>query len=103
MQDSAVEVESNILVVDRLGNKVDRDIPRRRVEPSSSGSSALPPQGDDVTKVLKSLLARMERWELEGKPIYGNPQSTDNIGFRRPNNNVPQIMPREQRNRDRDD
>jgi hypothetical protein len=44
---------------------------------------------DEVTKVMKSLLARMERWELEGKPVYINPQNTDNRGFRRPGNNVP--------------
>jgi hypothetical protein len=103
MQDAAVEVESNILVVDRLRDKDDRDIPRRRSEASTSGSSSLSPQIDEVTKMLKTLSARMERLELEGKPIYRNPQNTDNRGFRRPNNNVPQIMPREQRNRDRDD
>jgi hypothetical protein len=103
MQDAAVEVESNILVVDRLRNKADRDIPRRRVEASTSGSSTLPPQMDEVTKMLKTLSARMERLELEGKPMYINPQNIDNRGFRRPNNNVPQVMPREQRNRDRDD
>jgi hypothetical protein len=50
MQDAAVEVESNILVVDRLRNKADRDIPRRRSEASTSGSSTLPPQVDEVTK-----------------------------------------------------
>jgi hypothetical protein len=53
--------------------------------------------------VLKSLSARMERWELEGKPIYRNPQNTDNRGFRKPNNNVPQAFPREHNSRDRDD
>jgi hypothetical protein len=59
---------------------------------------------DEVTKLLKSLSARMERLELEGKKTYKNPQNVDNIGnFRRPNNNDPQIIQREQRNRDRDD
>jgi len=73
IQDAVVEVESNILVVDRLKSKVDRDISRRRVEASSSYSSPLPPQMDEVTKVLKSLSTRMEKWELEGKPMYRNP------------------------------
>jgi hypothetical protein len=103
MQDAAVEVEMNILVVDRLRNKVDKDMPKRRVEASTSNSFSLPPQMDEVTKVLKLLSARMEKLELEGKPIYKNPQNTDKKGFRRPNNNAPQIMPREQRSRDRDD
>jgi hypothetical protein len=42
MKDAAMEVESNILVVDRLRNKADRDISRRRTEASSSHSSPLP-------------------------------------------------------------
>jgi hypothetical protein len=103
MQDAAVEVESNILVVDRLRNKADRDISRKRPEASPSNSSPLPLQTDEVTKMLKLLSARMERWELEGKPMYKNPQNTDNRGFRRPNNNVPQALPREQRSKDRDE
>jgi hypothetical protein len=50
-----------------------------------------------------ALSARMERWELEGKPTYKNPQNTDNRGFKRPSNNVPQALPREKRNKDRDE
>ena len=73
MQDATMEVESNILVVDQLRNKVDRDVSRRRTEASSSHSSPLPLQMDEVPKVLKSLLARMDKWELEGKPMYRNP------------------------------
>jgi hypothetical protein len=89
MQDSSMEVESNIFVVDRLRNKADRDISRKRPKDSPSISSPLPLQTNQVTKVLKSLLARMERCEFEGKPMYRNPQNTDNRGFRRPSNNVP--------------
>ena len=84
-----MEVESNILAVDRFRNKVNRDISRKRPEASPSISSPLPLQMNEVTKVVKSLSARMERWELEGKPMYKNPKNTDNIGFRRPSNNVP--------------
>jgi hypothetical protein len=54
---------------------------------------------DEVTKLLKSLSTRMERLEVEGKQTYINPQNVDNRGnFKRPNNNAPQIMQREQRN-----
>ena len=74
MQDATMEVESKILVVDRLRNKADRDISRKRPEASPSNSSPLPFQADEVTKVLKLLSASMERWELEGKPMYRNPQ-----------------------------
>jgi hypothetical protein len=62
MQDAIVEVESNILAIDRLGNKADRDISRKRPEASPSNSSPHPLQMDEVAKVLKSLSARMERW-----------------------------------------
>jgi len=66
MQDAALEVDSNILAVDRLRNKADRG--RGRSEASTSSSSAPPPpQMDEVSKLLKSLSARMERLELEGK------------------------------------
>jgi hypothetical protein len=103
IQETAVEVESNILVVDQLKNKADRDISRKIPKASPSNSAPLPLQTDEVTKVLKLLSARMERWELEGKPMYRNPQNTDNRGFRRPSNNVPQALPREKRIKDRDD
>jgi hypothetical protein len=103
MQDTVMEVESNILVIDRIRNKADRDISRKRPEASPSNSSPLPFQVDEVTKVLKFLSARMERWELEGKPMYRNPKNIDNRGFRRPRNNVPQDFPREQRRKDIED
>jgi hypothetical protein len=98
MQDAALEVESNVLAVDRLRRKSDRDKGRRRVEASTSGSSTSYPQVDELTKMVKSLSAEMDKMKMEGKPTYINPQKTDNRGnFRRPNNNAPQIMPREQR------
>jgi hypothetical protein len=96
MQYETLEVESNIPAVGRLGNKDSKDRGRGRVEASTSSSSAPPPQMDEVTKLLKSLSARMERLELEGKKMYKNPQNVDNRGnFKRANNNAPQIMPRE--------
>jgi hypothetical protein len=103
MQDAAVEVESNVLAVNRLRSASDRNMSKNRPEASSSSPSPLPHQTDETARALKSLSARMERWELEGKPIYRNPQNADTRGFRKPNNNVPQDFPREQRSRDRDD
>jgi hypothetical protein len=43
MQDAALEVESNILAVDKLRSKADRDRGKGRSEASTSGSSACPP------------------------------------------------------------
>jgi hypothetical protein len=87
-----VEVESNILAVDQLRDATDRNMSKKRPEASPSSSSPMPHQTDETTRVLKSLSARMERWELEGKPMYRNPQNADNRGFRRPNNNGPQAF-----------
>jgi hypothetical protein len=103
MQDVAVEVEYNILVVDRLRNAADRNISKKKPEASPSSSSPMPHQTDETARVLKSLSARMERWELEGNPMYRNPQNAGNRGFRRPNNNGPQAFPREQKGKDRED
>jgi hypothetical protein len=103
MQDATLEVESNILAADKLRSKYDRDRRKGRVEASTSDSSAAYPQVDELTKLVKSLSAEMEKLKFEGKQSYRNPQNVDNRGnFRRPNNS-PQIIQRDQRNRDRDD
>jgi hypothetical protein len=45
-----------------------------RVEASTSGSSASHPQVDELTKLVKSLSAEVERLKLEGKKTYKNPK-----------------------------
>jgi hypothetical protein len=96
MQDAALEVESNVLVVDRIRNKANRDRGRGRFEASTSGSSAYHPQVDELTKMVKSLFAEMEKMKFEGKQGYKNVPNVDSRGnFRRPNNNAPYIMPME--------
>jgi hypothetical protein len=103
MQDATLEVESNILVADKLRSKDDRDRRKGGDEASTSDSSVAYPQVDELTKLVKSLSAEMEKLKFEGKQSYRNPQNVDNRGnFRRPNNE-PQIIQRDQRNRDRDD
>jgi hypothetical protein len=54
--------------------------------------------------MVKSLFAKMENMKFKGKKGYKNVPNIDNRGnFRRPNSNAPQIIPREQRDRDRSD
>jgi hypothetical protein len=102
MQDASIEVDYNILEVDNIRSNVDRDRRKCRSEGLTSSSFVASPQMDEVTKLLKSLSARTERFELEGKKIYRNPQIVDNKGsFKIPN--TPQTIQRDQRNRDRDD
>jgi hypothetical protein len=103
MQDAALEVESNILAVEKLRSKADRDSGKGRYETLTSSSSTAPPQTDEVTKLLKTLSDRMEKIELEGKQSYRNTHIFDNRGsFKRPIN-APRTIQRDQRNRDRDD
>jgi hypothetical protein len=45
----------------------------------------------------------MEKMKFEGKQGYKSAQNDDNRGNFRIPNNTPQILPREHRNRDRDD
>jgi hypothetical protein len=100
MQDATLEVESNILAVDKLRGKSDRDRRKSRAEASTSDSSSVNPQVDELTKSVKSLYAEMEKMKLEGKQNYRNTQDIGNRGNFMRQNNAPQILRRDQRNRD---
>ena len=70
MQDAAIEVESNILAVDRLRNKVDVDRRKGKFEASVSGSNisglSVPhPQVNELTQLLNVLKEEMERLKME--------------------------------------
>jgi hypothetical protein len=87
IEDASLEVESNILVVDKLRSKVDRDSRKFRAEAWTSGSSSSHPQVDELTKLVKSLSVEMEKLKFDGKQGYRNGQNDDNRGnFSRPNN-----------------
>jgi hypothetical protein len=104
MQDAAIEVESNVLEVDRLRNKTDADMRKGRSKASTSGTSMPHPQVDELTKIVKSLSAEMEKMKVEGKKAYINPQNAEKKrSFRMPNNIAPLTMQRDQRGRDRED
>jgi hypothetical protein len=103
MQNAAIEVESNVLAVDRLRNKANADRRKGRSETSTFGSSVPHPQVDELTKMVKSLSAEMERMKVEGRQAYKGPQNAENKGgFRRLNNFTPPNVQRE-RGRDRED
>jgi hypothetical protein len=103
MQDASIEVESNILAADRLRNKVDTDKRKGRSETSTFGSLVSHPQVDELTKMVKSLSAKMERMRMEGRQAYKGPQIIEKKGgFKKPNNFTPPNMQRE-KGRDRED
>jgi hypothetical protein len=87
----------------KLWGKYDRDKRKNRAEASTSDSSIVHPQVDEITKLVKSLSVEMEKLNIEGKKTYRNTQNVDNRGnFKRPNN-APHILPRDPRNIDRGD
>jgi hypothetical protein len=91
------------VVPGKLRGKYDRDKRKDRVEASTYDSSFVHPQVDEITKLVKSLFAEMEKLKLEGKQTYRNTQNTDNRGnYKRPNN-APQILQRDLRHGERDD
>jgi hypothetical protein len=103
MQDAAIEVESNVLAADRLRNKADADRRKGRSEASTSGPLVSHPQVDELTKMVKSLSAEMERMKVEGRQAYKGPQNAENKGgFRRPNHITSPTVQKE-RGRDRED
>jgi hypothetical protein len=87
MQDASSKVYSNVLAVDRLRNKADRDRRRGRSEASTSSSSTSHPQVD----------------EFQGKQSYKSAHNDDNRGNFRSPNIVPWILPRDPHSRERDD
>jgi hypothetical protein len=103
MQDAVVEVESNIVASDQLRGKSNKDRRKSKIEASTSDSSIVHPQVDELTKLVKSLSVEMEKLKFEEKHTYRNTQNVDNRGGSRRHNNAPQILTRDPRNRERDD
>jgi hypothetical protein len=58
---------------------------------------------DELTKLVKSLSAEMEKLKFEGKQGYMNTHNNDNRGNFRRQNNSPRIIQKYQRNIDRYD
>ena len=61
MQDVAIEVESNILAVDKLKSRSDRDRKKKKEELPSSSNSTSDIKMDEMTKMLKTLTSKMAR------------------------------------------
>jgi ribonuclease HI len=103
MQYAAIEVESNILVADRLRNKANADRRKGKSEASTSDPSLPHPQVNELTQVMNFMKEEMERLKMERKQMNKVPQNTKNrTCFRSLNNFAPPTMHRE-KERDRDD
>jgi hypothetical protein len=102
MQDSAIEVESNILAADKLKSRNDRDRKNQKEEAPSSSNTTYESKMDEMDKMLKTLTSEMERLKMEQKqpsrPAQEGGYRNQNQ-FRRPNN-APQILPKEIKNQD---
>jgi hypothetical protein len=67
MQDVAIEVESNILPVDKLKSRSDRDNKKKKKEFPSSSNTTSDSKMDEMAKMLKTLRSKMERLKMEQK------------------------------------
>jgi hypothetical protein len=67
MQDAAIEVEYNILVVDKLKSKNDRERKKKKEELPSSSNSSSDSKMNEMAKILKNLTFEMERLKIEQK------------------------------------
>jgi len=74
MQYASLDIESNILVADKLRGKSNRDRRKLKEKASSLDASGINPQVKELTKLVKSLSAEMERLKLEGRQTNRNPQ-----------------------------
>lgn len=98
MQDNALEVESNVLVANRLRGGIDKEKRKQKAEVSTSRTSNIDPKLDELTKMVKSLTIDMSKLKMESRP-----STTRNVSFDLPNKqqfrrpNAPQIMLRERR------
>ena len=70
MQDAALEVESNIMAVEKLKGNVDKR--RQRDEPSSSWD----PKIDKMTKMIESIAPEVSKLKVEQQPRKGRVPNT---------------------------
>jgi hypothetical protein len=72
---------------------------KQKDEVSTSDSSSVNTQVDELTKLVKSISVEMEKMKLEGRQTNRNTQNIGNKGNFRRQNGSPQILQRDQRNR----
>jgi hypothetical protein len=100
MQEVVIEVESNILTVDKLISRGDRDRKNQKEEIPSSSHTTFDSKMDEMAKMLKTLTSEMAMLKMEQKQPSRPTQEGGNRNqnqFKRPKN-VPKILPRERKN-----
>ena len=64
MQDVVIEVESNILAVNKLKSRSDRDRKKKKKELPSSSNTTSNSKMDEMDKLLKTVTSEMERLKM---------------------------------------
>jgi hypothetical protein len=103
MQEESIEVESNILALDILKTKYDKDKKKNIVDsPSSSNPATSDPKIDEMNKTLKDMTSEIDKlkWESKHPNIDFKGAGNRNQNQFRMSNDAPQIMQRERRNVD---
>jgi hypothetical protein len=103
MQEATIEVESNILALERLNTRSDKDKKKHReYSLSSSNPATSDPKLDEMTKTLKDMTSEITKLKWESKQpniVFQGDGNRNPNQFRRPND-APQITQRERRNFD---
>jgi hypothetical protein len=103
MQETSIEVESNILESYWLETRSDKDKKKQREDsPAFSNPATSDPKLDEMTKTLKDITSEIAKIKWESKKPN---RAFQGVGNRNPNpfrrlNDAPQIMHREMRNFD---
>ena len=103
MQEAALEVESNILALNRLKEHSDHQVYDRKgkhemIQPAST-SKKIESKIDEMTKLVRALTAKVNKLELDKNPNKPTPEGERNPNqFRHPF--VPRFILRERRNND---
>jgi hypothetical protein len=79
MQYASLDVESNILAIDKLRGRSDRERRKQNIDASPSDTSGIDPKVDELTKMVKSLSSQMEKLNIEGRQANRNTQDFRNM------------------------
>jgi predicted component of viral defense system (DUF524 family) len=69
MHEATIEVESNILAVEKLNSRGDRDMKKQREELPSSSHTTFDSKMDEMAKMLETLTSEMARLKMETKQL----------------------------------
>lgn len=80
IKDNVLEVESNILVANRIRGVIDGEKRKQKADVCTLGTSDIDPKLDELTKMVKSLTTDISKLNMEARP-----PTNRNVSFDLPN------------------